>query len=227
MAYAYLNVDVRFTHPYYANDYPFTFLGSDGRQTKVASFCSYPPEPDPSSVPVREQVEILHYEYGDAPEAAEFIVDLCRHTQPYQVILAHMPRCATLGQAAQSIQERTELFKKDPDYAVLRRLRLMDTLVVPDVLYKLTHHFEELLGKKLGNERRQGHTIFEALQKIDFSLSRTGVVLRSEARMGTASSSTRGLEPRHLRFDRPFLICVKKREPGARRSSSCGWTTRS
>lgn len=23
------------------------------------------------------------------------------------------------------------------------------------------------------------------------------------------------MKPRHLRFDRPFLICVRKREPGA------------
>ena len=86
--YAYLHVDVRFTHPYYASDYPFTFLGSDGRQTKVASFRSYTPEPDPNRMAVCEQVEILHNKYGDAPETEEFIVDLCRHTQPYQVILA-------------------------------------------------------------------------------------------------------------------------------------------
>jgi hypothetical protein len=35
--------------------------------------------------------------------------------------------------------------------------------------------------------------------------------------MGTTTSRSPEplLKPRHLRFDRPFLICVRKREPGA------------
>ncbi|MHC4439849.1 MAG: hypothetical protein ACYS3S_21030, partial [Planctomycetota bacterium] len=49
---------------------------------------------------------------------------------------------------------------------------------------------------------------------IDFALSRTGVVLKSDAiiiippRGGLTGS-------RHFHFDRPFLIYLKKREPAA------------
>ena len=53
-------------------------------------------------------------------------------------------------------------------------------------LYKLTHHFDELLGKHLGNPKWPDTFIFEAMQKIDFTLSRTGVVLKSEARRGSS-----------------------------------------
>ncbi len=55
------------------------------------------------------------------------------------------------------------------------------------------------------------------LQKIDFTLSRTGVVVKSEARTSArAIRSAAQLEkPRHLHFDRPFLIRVQKREPNA------------
>lgn len=153
----------------------------------------------------------------DTPEV-EFIVDLCRHTQPYQVILARVPRCATFAEASRVLQTKTDKFKEDPDYEVLRRLRPIDTLTVPDILYKLTHHFDELLGKPFRNAGPQGPFLFEAMQRIDFTLSRTGVVLRSEAFVAggsTRRSAEQLAKPRHLRFDKPFLICVRKREPGA------------
>ena len=54
------------------------------------------------------------------------------------------------------------------------------------------------------------------MQQIDFTLSRTGVILKSEARLGAAGGIQRSLTtPRHLHFDKPFLICVKKRQTGA------------
>ncbi|MEN6578381.1 MAG: hypothetical protein ABFD90_18695 [Phycisphaerales bacterium] len=219
MAYAYLNVDVGFQHPYYVNNDPFTFAASDGGKSKVTSFCSYARTSDGNNAAVREQAEILYYDYGDSAEAVQFAVDLGRNTYPYQVILARVPSCSTFGDATRTLREKAELFQKDPDYEVLHTLRPIDTMVVPDVLYKLTHHFEELLGKCLGNRAWTEHVIFDAMQKIDFTLSRTGVSLKSEARMGAAASRGRPPEqlakPRHLRFDRPFLICVKKRQPGA------------
>jgi hypothetical protein len=55
-----------------------------------------------------------------------------------------------------------------------------------------------------------------ALQKIDFSLSRTGVVLRSTGVMGASRSrSAQIAKPRYPYFNRPFLIYVKKRQPNA------------
>lgn len=218
VAYAYLNVDAGFEHPYYTNNRPFSFTASDGLKTDVTSFCSYTSGLDTNLKNVREQVEVLYYEYSDAPDSDEFAVDLCIHTRPYQVILARMPRCATLGEACRVLREETAAFRKDPDYETLRKLRPIDTVVVPDVLYKLTHRFDELLKKRFGNQRWKNHFIFAAMQKIDFTLSRTGVVVKSETVLGAAAggrSREQLVKPRHLHFDRPFLICVKKREPDA------------
>jgi len=124
-----------------------------------------------------------------------------------------MPRCNTLGEAAKTLQDKIATFKNDPNYEALRGLHHADTLVVPDVLYKLTHHFDELLDKHLGNQKWNHYFFFEALQKIDFTLSRTGVVLKSEARLAAKKAAPE--EQRNLHFDRPFLICVQKREPNA------------
>ena len=215
MAFAYLNVDISFAYPYYLNDYPFAFNTSQGQRVNVGSFRTY--APGENNAVVREQVDILYYEFGDVSEGDVFIVDLCTHTEPYQVILARIPRCATLGETYRTLREKIGKFRDDPDYAVLSKLRPIDSLTVPDVLFKLTHHYEELLGKYLGNDKWRGNFIFEAMQKIDFSLSRTGVVLKSMAVVasGGRASPEQLAKPRHLRFDRPFLICVKKREADA------------
>ena len=59
--------------------------------------------------------------------------------------------------------------------------------------------------------RAAGYYILEALQMIDFSLSRTGVILKSQGRFGMTPAIGRPILPRYFHFDRPFLICVKKR----------------
>ncbi len=213
VAYSYLNVDVGFKHPFYVYKSAFTFVDSNGTHTSVTAFCGQTKPRDSNYQQVREQVEILYYKYGDSPEKTEFAVDLCKHTQPYQVVLVCMPHCNTLGEAVAEVEKNISKFKYDPDYKVLRKLRPIDTLIVPDVLYKLTHHFKELLDKFLGNKQWRKYFFFEAMQMIDFSLSRTGVILKSEARIAIATGRQHQIEePRRLHFDRRFLIYVKKRD---------------
>ncbi len=213
LAYAYLNVDVGFQHPYYVYQRGFGFLGSDSVGTEVTAFCAQPLRQTSTTQAVRDQVEVLYYEAGGPSGAASFAVDLSKQTQPYQVILARMPRCDTLGAAAKVLQDKIAASGNDPNSTTGRALGHGDTLIVPDVLYKLTHHFDELLNKSFGNKKWTGYFFFEALQKIDFTLSRTGVILKSEARL--AAKKAAPMVQRNLHFDRPFLICVQEREPNA------------
>jgi hypothetical protein len=214
LAYAYLNVDVGFEYPYFTSSSACDFQDSTGAHTGVTAFGAQ--SSAATQERVRQQVHILYYEDGGSPEAVEFAVDLSRQTQPYQVVLACLPRGATFREAARTLQEKSAKFLKNPDYDSLCKLRPLDTLIVPDVAYKLTHSFRELLGKRFANPKWDDCWFFEAMQKIDFSLTRTGVVLKSEARLRATRGASADVEkPRHLHFDRPFLICVKKREPNA------------
>jgi hypothetical protein len=215
LAYAYLNVDIRFKHPYCTCERGLGFTDSAGVQANVAAFCAHAPGPGRARgiEAIRGQVEVLFYDSDGSSGPAQFAVDLSKQTQPYQVILARMPRCNTLRKAAKTLQDKITASQNDPSYKTWRGLQHGDTLFVPDVLYKLTHHFDELLNKNFGNQKWREYFLFEALQKIDFTLSRTGVILRSEARMKAAPA--KAPERRHLHFDRPFLICVQRREPNA------------
>jgi hypothetical protein len=179
----------------------------------VTAFSSESEGFDPNYARIREQVEILYYRYGASPSNADFAVDLCKDTNPYQVVLARVPQRVPLGEALKTIEQNISQFKSDTHYEDLSKHRPIDKLIVPDVLYKLTHHFEELEDKFLANPKWPNYLIFEARQMIDFSLSRTGVVLKSEARIGGGGGMARPdvEQPRYLYFDRPFLIYVKKR----------------
>ena len=215
-AYCFLSIGVEFPFPFYAHWGAFDFEASDGTRTDVTAFSSEPGEPDPNSRRVRKQVEILYYKYAEQGGADEFAVDVCKNAEPYQVVLACMDRREPLNAALKQIEQDISQFRQDPDYAELRELRPIDRLLVPDVLYKLTHHFKDLEGKFLNNPDwyRKEYFIFEARQMIHFALSRTGVILKSEALVGGGSAGIgppRKELPRHFYFNRPFLIYVKKR----------------
>jgi hypothetical protein len=216
LAYAYLNVDIGFKHPYCTCERGLGFTDSASVPTNVTAFGAQASGAGhvKGIEAIRDQVEVLYYDSGGSSGPAQFAVDLSRETQPYQVILARMPHCNTLGEAAKMLQDKMAAFKSVANYQVQSRLQPGDRLIVPNVLYRLTHHFNELLHKNLGNEKWWDYFLFEARQKIDFTLSRTGVVLKSEARVGVAKSAKVTRE-RDLHFDRPFLICVQKREPNA------------
>ena len=221
ISYSYLTTDIGFKYPFYSKEGAFSFEDSSSTRTGVTSFCEYTEGPDPNEGLVREQVDILYYEGADQAGAAEFAVDLCKHTNPYQVVLALVPRDGTIREIVTGVEQKMAEFKTDPNYEVLRKLRpgsvnrLPDRLIVPDVLYKLTHRFAELKGKQIKNPEWKDYWFLEAREIVDFALSRTGVVLKSEARLTTpppfAMRPRRLEEPRYFYFNRPFLIYVKKR----------------
>jgi prepilin-type processing-associated H-X9-DG protein len=212
LAYSYLNVDIGFKYPFYAYKRAFSFVDSSGIKNNVTAFCGQPGGSDRDLEHVRGQVDILYYEYGEQKGSDWFAVDLCKHTQPYQVVLALVPGYDTLEETVSGVEKKISEFKRDPDYKKLCKLRTIDRLIVPDVLYKLTHHFNELEGKGIGNLKYRGNFVYEAIQMIDFSLVRTGVTIISEARFSAAAGfPARIEEPRHIYFNRPFLIYVKKR----------------
>jgi hypothetical protein len=213
VTYSYLEVDVGFKHPFHNTNGAFIFQDSKGKRIGVTAFRT---DTERDSA-LREQIEILYYKEGQRANTAEFVVDLCKHTQPYQVILALVPRCDTLSETVATVEKRISEFKQNPRYETLRKLRPTDfmpgdSLIVPDILYKLTHQFSELKGKEIKNEKYLGFWFFIVKQMIDFSLSRTGVTMKSQAIIAPAPA--RLPEPRRLYFNRPFLVYVKKRQGG-------------
>ena len=108
IAYGYLNADIEFEHPFYVNNNEFDFQDSNGTVSGVTSFCtrSYSDSLDL----VREQVDVLYYKQSDQAGEAGFAVDLCIHTNPYQVVLACVPQQNTLGKTLAVVEQKWCLF---------------------------------------------------------------------------------------------------------------------
>jgi hypothetical protein len=222
IAYSFLNAEIEFEYPFYAGNNEFDFRDSNGTVTEVTSFCTL--SDSDSENMVREQVDVLCYENGDQGIETEFAVDLCAYTNPYQVVLACVPQQENLGKTVEFVERKISEFIQDPNYEQMRKLKPAirggrfgeqpaDSLIVPDVLYKLTHHFAELEGKAIANQPwlDQGYIMGKAMLVTDFAMNRTGRVLKLDEDIVVTSATN----VRRFDFNRPFLIYVKKREPAA------------
>jgi hypothetical protein len=222
IAYSYLDANIEFSYPFYAGNNEFNFQDSNGTVTEVTSFCTR--SDSDSENMVREQVDVLYYNKDEQTGQTEFAVDLCKYTNQYQVVLACVPQQENLGKTVDYVEREISEFLLDPNYEQLRKLKPAiiggrfgeqpaDSLTVPDMFYKLTHHFAALEGKAIGNQPwlDQGYIMGKAMQVTNFALGRTGPVLKLDEDIVVTSATS----VRRFDFNRPFLIYIKKREPMA------------
>ncbi len=206
LAYSYLTAHVPFTHPFRQVDGGFAFADSQGRETNVRGFGLWQAFLSRYEK-IREQIEVLYVGWEDPDEPwgpmKEYALDLGRHTEPYQVVVAVVEPKGTLAETYEHLQYGIEQFKKRGDYERARGFQEADELQVPELFYRVDHRFAELIGKTVANV---GMPIVEAMQTIEFRLDRSGALLESQALIAIAAT------PREFLFDRPFLIYMKKRD---------------
>lgn len=208
LAYSYLTANVPFKYPFRQVREGFAFTDSKGIETDVGAFGVW----GYNSVydKMREQVEILYYhEDRDTTDndlrKKGFAVDLCRHSEPYQVVAAVVEPKDSLAQTLDYIRGQIADSRQKVNYGQTSSLDNIDILMVPEMFWEIEHDFDELLGKIVANAN-PAMPIIEAKQVIKFKLDRCGAMLESEATIKAAAI------PRYFRFNRPFLVYVKKRD---------------
>ncbi len=209
VAYAYLENYVKFNIPFRQWEREMNFTDSQGNKTAVSSFGLWE-----GFLPRYErlcrQIDVLYWRYPDQGsqfECAEFALDLCRDSQPYQIVVAMIEPRESLEATYTDLQQKIAAFHEDSGRDTLfERFQGADTLQVPDFFWRITHHFAELEGKGLANNAFQNWPIVTAMQVIDFRLDRSGAILKSEARSAIAA------EPREFCLNKPFLVYLKKRD---------------
>jgi len=209
LAYAFIKASVPFTHPFRHVTEEFLFQDRQGHETPVEAFGVW--DADPAYEAIFEQVEVLYMdrapdERGNiSTEVKECALDLCKYSTPYQVIVAMVEPRDSLAHTMAYVQERIIASKHAPQYPETGHLSRSDTLMVPDMFWKIDHRFHELIGKVVTNAN-PAMSIVEAMQCIEFRLDRCGAILESESGIGLAST------PAHYTFNRPFLVYLKHRQ---------------
>jgi len=212
VAYSHLEARVRFDLPYFQSTKPLEFIGGDGKKAGVSSF-GIREEDDYAYKELRKQPRVLRNNWGEAilsgrlhpsqpPPPPEFIVDLDSTSQPTQIIVAMVGPKATLAEALAAVEQKTSSYAR----SLHAGFGDNDVLLVPDLAYRVSHHFAEFEGRRLLNPAlRQGQQMDVAQEDLQFQLDRSGAELRAESKMYTQPI------PMHYIFDHPFLIIMRKR----------------
>ncbi len=207
LAYAFLKAGVKFDQPFFDNREPLTFTDSTGRSAQVKSF-GVRKRDEYGYEKMREQVAVLYCpeEYIWREKVVdEFVLDPCKHTNPYQLILARVGRKATLAATIADVEQKIKWKPPPKNYSTLLR---RDTLLVPTMNWRVRHRFKELEGPDkglLGPPFHGRQHIARALQTIEFRLDRSGAEATSEWVSQSKPGSSR------FELDRPFLVYLKKR----------------
>ena len=157
-------------------------------------------EDDYAYFDLRYQPAILYTKRDAQYELEEFAIDLCRNSEPSQIVLARTEPRKTLMETISSIQQKIESSQEHEG------LDANDVLLVPDLFWQLTHEFAEFEGKLFKNVNLKGQSMDVVRQDILFRLDRSGAELKSEAKQYCLPM------PTHYLFDRPFLISIQKRD---------------
>ena len=205
VAFSYLETYVKFREPYRQYDKAMFFTDSAGNRTPVNSFGVWDGF-QRRYRPLCKQIDILYCKMDEDDGVIEFALDLCKHTEPYQLVVAITEPNESLEHTILELQRKIKSFQKDAANTHLAQFDKVDILQVPEMYWDITHHFAELEGKFLSNDGYQSLWISKALQMIRFRLDRTGALLESKATFAV------GAIPKIFSLDRPFLIYLRKRD---------------
>ncbi len=205
-AYAFVSASAPWRFEFHDNPEALPFIDASGRRTPVRSFGILKSDEfqDTAGKFFRGQVALLWESEGKGRTRDEYAVDLCRHSAPYQVVLARVSRKATLAETLDDLR-----LKMQQDPPAKDRLDEEDTLLVPTMHWRIEHHFKELEGtdKVLLNGPVPGLYLASAVQAVQFRLDRRGAEVASGVYLAYANGG-----PRRLHFDRPFLLYMKMRD---------------
>ena len=203
LAYSYLTANVAFKYPFLQARKPFAFTDSRGGKANVDAFGLWGAR-GPQYRNMREQVAVLYSRrVPDKRALKEYAIDLCRHSQPYEVVVAVVEPKGSLAETLEHVRLQVEQLRTSP-YAEGVELGERDILAVPQMTWRIDRRFRELIGKLVANAN-PAMPIVEAMQTVQFRLDRCGAAVESEAKL-----SVKAL-PREFLFNRPFLVYMQKR----------------
>jgi hypothetical protein len=207
VAYAYLTASAKYDYPFFENDETFLFTDSAGKQTSVGSF-GIRKKDDYAYQKLRQQVQILYCPREvimSEKEIPEFILDPCKSSRPYQIVLARINGKPTLAKTLADV-ERKIAEQPAPD-SFVSALHARDILLIPNIAWKISHRFTELEGKdkQFLNPSLRGLYLDTAMESIQFRLDRSGAELTSESKVYVKPGVS------FFHFNRPFLVLMKKR----------------
>lgn len=242
-ALAYLEAAFQFTHPYLDVDpmdvSPLARLVTDPPPStegpaqdaywdrlfeQSRAYKAFGIPPIPRKGPQRAQAAVLHADL--APDRDEdgaivrqpdrtYVVDLDRHSKPFQILLANVTAGTTLADTWDGVARRLAWSAARRRGAQPPPIAAGDILTVPCFAWDIAHTLPALRGARIANAGFTDQHIDEVYQRTKFRLDKAGVEMKS-----VAAISSRGMH-HAWSFKPPFLIALRQR--GAERPFFLFW----
>jgi hypothetical protein len=195
VAFGYLRANVPFTIPYDELPAGLRFTDSKGKESRVEAFGFSRLSDD---VELSGQIEVLF------DSESEFALDLCRTSQPYQIVAATVPPAASLAGVLTYVTEKLDAQKEDEN-----RSHHLRALKFPVMNWQIDHRFHELEGAAKPLLNPAGTWLVMVQQITAFRLDRSGAHIES---MGLDAGGNGGGSGGEFYFRRPYLVYIKKRD---------------
>ncbi len=196
ISYAFLLKNLEFKHEFERLGHPVKFNASSGAGFVGAFGIEKYRRKEPHTY-MASQVKVVDYRTED-----DFVVKLESKSEDDEIVLMKTSPGKTLLDMVLSVEARLD--RGDTD-----NLNEGDTLQIPVLDFFIRHSYEELLFKQLKNKDFTDYYVAKAQQDTRFKLDEKGALLKSEAIIVLWRGGVP--EPKKLIFDKPFLICQKKK----------------
>ena len=203
VAYAFLEADVTFEVMYDENPFPLQFHGSDGTTVRTLSF----------GVPLgnrnnAKNPRILYLsDFSDPLGSKDCAIELDANPVKDQVVVAYTDGRGTIQEMYESVQRKIRAASMEDAFTYA------DTLEVPTIVFSVQNDFPTIVGKSMRLPDSRWVPIDQIMSKMKFRLDRKGAHVEEEVTLAYAGCSTVNMsKPRDFRFDRPFLLFMKKRD---------------
>jgi hypothetical protein len=208
VAFAYMRAEVPFPKPFKDSEKPLEFRSAHGPPVDTRSL-TVTPQAGGLWGSAADQVEVLSATRDKAghdwSNLSAFVIDLCKTSNPYQLLIACVPKKPSLAAMIADMETR---ISEGPGTHGGKNLTRFDTMQVPQMRFRVTHRFEELEGLKFLNPALEGMPLVMARQRIDFRLDPTGAKLAARTDLAAKAS------PRRFHADRPYLLLMRHRASG-------------
>lgn len=197
LAYAFLFKNLAFKKPFERQRDALKWLGEGGRDAPLQAFGimkmdgTVPPD-------VASQVQILHEDRG----GGGYIIELKTASRFDRLILAQAEPKATLKETLDAVRETVKNPRREPF-----TIQISDQCVVPNIHLALERNYDEILNRKVLNDKLKDGSLAVARQDIRFDLDEKGTTLKSSAELLVPKN---GHAPRGIVFDRPFLLYMER-----------------
>jgi len=197
LAYSFLFKNLAFKKPFERRRDALKWRGEEGLDAPLQAFGIMKMD---GTVPddVAAQVQIL----DENRRGGSYIIELKTASRFDRLILAQAEPKATLKETLDTVRETVKNPRREPF-----TIQISDHCIVPNIHLALERSYDEILNKKVLNDKLKGGRLAGARQDIHFSLDEKGATLKSAAEI---LATKNGHAPRSIVFDRPFLLYMER-----------------